>query len=255
MPTRKAREKMEVYPASGDQPRRLAEMSPAAQPRELLERHGPDGVEPDVLLALLLRTGFRGCNARDLARGLLERYGGLRGLARVTVDDLATVKGLGRVKAQIVVAACALARRHAEEPGERAPALTCPADVARLLRGIIAALDRERFWVLPLNAKNRLKLPRPELVSEGIQDACLVHPRDVFHKAIQLQAHAVVVAHNHPSGDPSPSAEDVRLTRQLVESGRVLGIRVLDHVVVARPRADTPEFVSLREAGLVAFDA
>jgi DNA repair protein RadC len=219
-----------------------------------MDRLGAGGVPDDVLLAILLRSGVRGMNVTDLSRRLLRDYGSWTGLACAPVEDLARLRGMGRVKAQVLVAACEVARRMARESAPSRPAIRAPEDAAGLLRADVRTLDVEHFWVLRLDAKNRLK-GEPEDVTSGLLDANLVHPREIFRGAIRAAAAAVVLVHNHPSGDPTPSAEDVKITRQLVEAGRILDIRVLDHVVLGKPSVGRcHDFLSLREEGIVGFD-
>lgn len=223
------------------------------QPREAVTRFGVDRVGDDVLLALLLRTGMKGVNVVDLARSVLLRYGTLGAIAEASVTDLARVKGIGKIKAQIIKAALELGRRLGTEFQTGPIRISTPSDVYQLLRHQAVTLGHEVFWVLILNAKNALKC-QPIDVTEGILDASLVHPREVFREAIRSAAAAVVLVHNHPSGDPSPSAEDLKITRQLIEAGRIIDIKVLDHVILGRCGTISPEgFLSLRESGLVSF--
>jgi len=228
------------------------------RPREAVERQGIENVSDAVLLAILLRTGSRGMNVVDLAELLIVRYGSLTALSRASIPELAaekTFKGLGKVKAQIVRAALDLARRMADETrDERGPFVRTPEDAAAVLREAARGLDHERFWVMNLDTRNRMK-GVPIEVSRGILDSSLVHPREVFKPAIQSGCAALVLAHNHPSGDPTPSAEDVKLTRQLIQTGQVVGIRVLDHVILGRKsHPQALDFLSLRESGTVEFD-
>lgn len=227
------------------------------RPREEVERRGVEHVSDAVLLAIILRSGARGMNVVDLADGLIRKYGSLTALARVPVDALAADRdfpGLGRVKAQVLKSALELARRMAEEARpEKGSFVRSPDDAAAVLRETAKPLDRERFWALLLDAKNRLK-GEPLEISRGILDASLVHPREVFQKAVLAGCAAVILVHNHPSGDPAPSAEDLRITRQLVQAGEVLGIRVLDHVILGRRADGHPrDYISLRESGSVEF--
>lgn len=238
-------------------PYRICDMPARLRPREAVERLGVENVPDAVLLAILLRSGVRGMNVAELAERLLRTYGSLTALSRASVEDLTSnrhLRGLGRVKAQMVKAALELARRIADERrDERGCVVRSPEDAAAVLREAAKPLDHERFWTLPLDSKNRLKWGVEE-ISRGILDTSLVHPREVFKRAIQWGCAAVVLVHNHPSGDPTPSAEDVRITRQLVQAGQVIGIKVLDHIVLGRPSADrVRDFVSLREAGVVEF--
>lgn len=238
-------------------PYRVCDMPVRLRPREAVERLGVEGVPDQVLLAILLRSGAKGMNVVDLAERLLRIYGSLTALSRASVEELTAnrnLRGLGKVKAQMLKAALELARRVADERrDERGSVVRSPEDAAAILRETAKALEHERFWTLPLDAKNRLKWGVEE-ISRGILDSSLVHPREVFKRAIQWGCAAVVLVHNHPSGDPTPSAEDVRITRQLVQAGQVIGIKVLDHIVLGRPSAErVRDFVSLREAGVVEF--
>jgi DNA repair protein RadC len=237
---------------------RVCDMPLRLRPREAAERQGIENVSDATLLAILLRTGSRGLNVVELAERLLLKYGSLTALSRASIQELTaetTFKGIGRVKAQILRAALDLARRMAEETrDERGTFVRTPEDAAGILRETARALDHERFWVVNLDTRNRTK-GLPIEVSRGILDSSLVHPREVFKAAIQAGCAAVVLVHNHPSGDATPSAEDVRLTRQLIQAGQVIGIKVLDHVILGRRSVGhSRDFISLRESGTVEFD-
>jgi DNA repair protein RadC len=242
-----------AYPQA-ERPLRLCDLPERQRPREMFDRFGADRLPDEALLAILLGAGVPGLNVLDLSRQMLNRYNGrFSDLARATVEDLTAFRGIGAVKAKVLKAALEIARRLSQEQGEDRPAITTPESVARLLREEARVAPREVFWILPLDARNRLRRD-PVRVSEGIVDASLVHPREVFHPAIQSLSSAVVVAHNHPSGDVTPSAEDVKVTRQLVDAGRIVGIRVLDHVILGRAQEGrAADFLSLRESGLVEF--
>lgn len=232
---------------------RVRDMPMQIRPREAVAQFGVENVGDDVLLALLLRMGVKGINVVDLARLLIRRYGSLTAMAETSVPDLARVHGVGTVKAQILKAALELGRRIGAESKPDRIRISTPGDVYALLHHRAATLGREVFWVLLLDAKNALK-SQPVDVTCGILDASLVHPREVFREAVRSAAAAVVLAHNHPSGDPSPSAEDLRITRQLVEAGGVVDIKVLDHVILGRcGTAGKDGYLSLRESGLVQF--
>lgn len=236
--------------------RTVREMPECLRPREAVERMGVRQVQDDVLLAILLRSGVRGQNVVELARHLLTTHGSLTALAAASPAELSrSVKGLGKVKSQVLAAALELGRRLAAERVEQGLRVRSPADVAVVMRPLVTGLDQEAFWVLHLDAKGCLKGP-PVRVTTGLLDASLVHPREVFREAIRQAIASVVLAHNHPSGDPAPSGEDLRVTRQLVAAGRVLDIRVTDHVILGKPMAGrTDDFLSMREAGVVAFEA
>ena len=232
---------------------RIKEMPELLRPREEMARVGAENASERVLLSVLLRNGIRGLNVMDLAESLLNEYGSLTALAAASVEDLASHAGVGRVKALTLKAALELARRLAQEKRGSAYAVRTPEDAVRVLRETSQPLREERFWALFLDAKNRLQ-GQPHEVTKGILDASLIHPREVFRAAVERGSAAVVVVHNHPSGDPTPSAEDVRVTRQLVQAGRVVGIKVLDHVVLGSRTNDSgADYVSLREAGLADF--
>ncbi len=234
----------------------VKELPKRMQPREEMERLGVRHVSDATLLAILLRTGTQGRNVLELAEALLRKYGSLTSLSCTSVDALhkdADVKGVGKVKAQTLLAALEVGRRLQQEATPDRARICTPEDAVRLLAPEARTLEREIFWVLNLDTKNRLH-GRPQEISQGILDASLVHPREVFREAVRSGAAAVVLAHNHPSGDPHPSAEDVRITRQLIEAGRVMDIRVMDHVIVGSgdPQG-LPRFTSLREEGILDF--
>jgi DNA repair protein RadC len=235
------------------EPIRVADIPSRQRPREQFERMGAESVPEDVLLALILRSGVQGMNVVDLARGLIQQYGSLTELAKASVEDLSRMRGMGKVKAQVLKAALELAKRLSEESAPTRHTIRSPEDAAGILRERMRTREEESFWVLLLDGKNRL-VKAPIEVTRGLLDASLVHPREVFKEAIRSSSAAVVLAHNHPSGDPNPSAEDIRITKQLVEAGRIVDIHVLDHVVLGRQSASgNADFFSFREAGIVEF--
>lgn len=213
-------------------------------PRERLHAAGVAALAADELLALLLGTGARSVHVSELARVLIARAGGLRGLAHRTLDEWTAERGVGPARAARLVAAFELARRLQHEPRLRGLAIRSGHDVVRVLGGRMRDQSKETFIALLLDGKHRLV--REEMVSQGSLTASIVHPREVFRAAIREGAAALVVAHNHPSGDPTPSREDVDITARLVEAGQLVGIPLLDHVVLG-----DAAFVSLRERGLI----
>jgi len=227
----------------------VREMPEQLRPRELLEKNGVRCVQDDVLLAIILRSGVRGVNVVELSRALLKRFGSLSALAGASVEEIAAVPGMGKVKAQVLVSALELGRRMNAEARPRRIIVKGPNDIADLLGDRARLLEKEMFWVILLDARNGLKC-EPIEVSMGLLDASLVHAREVFRDAIRSACGAVILAHNHPSGDTTPSAEDVRITRQLVEAGRIVDIKVLDHVVLG---GGGRGYLSMREEGVVAF--
>ena len=235
---------------------RLRDLPATLRPREEMERVGASNLSDVSLLAILLRSGTRGVNVVELATRLVKKYGTLTSLANASVEELAKdpeIKGLGKVKAQTLLAALEVGRRLHQETMPPRRKIRTPADVANLLGARARSLDHEVFWVLHLDAKHNLK-GAPLTVSQGILDASLVHPREVFREAIRTTTAAVELAHNHPSGEPTPSADDIRITRQLIEAGRIIDIRVLDHIVIGRRAGGVgPDFVSMQEERLVEF--
>lgn len=231
----------------------VREMPERLRPREEVERLGVEGVSDAALLAIILRGGVRGQNVIRIAEELLQKHKTLTGIANAPQVDLLEIRGIGPVKAQVLSATLELAKRLIDEGVSHNTAVRTPEDAAGLLREKARTLSKEVFWVIMLDAKNRLK-GQPVEISEGLLDASLVHPREVFKKAILSTSAAVILAHNHPSGDPTPSAEDIRITRQLVEAGKIIDIKVLDHVIIGNPEAHRQGgFLSMREAGLVEF--
>ncbi len=218
------------------------------RPRERLAAHGSNALSNAELIAILLRTGLKGMNAVDIGKHLLLKFGSLQSLANASVDDLRQVKGIGRDKAVTLVAAFALAHKMACELQLESPVLDTPENVVRLLRAQNLVRDVETLQVLLLNTRRRLI--RVEEVSNGTLDTLLVHAREVFRAAISANASALVLAHNHPSGDPTPSDADIKVTRDLIRAGQLLKIEVLDHIILGRATTErTKDYSSLRELG------
>jgi DNA repair protein RadC len=227
---------------------RLKDQPPNERPRERLVALGADALSHAELIAILLRTGLKGTNAVEVARQLLHMFQSLQALAGASVEDLRKVRGIGRDKAVTLVAAFTLARKMAEDLRHESPTLDNPAAIAALMREDCRLRRVETFQVLLLNTRRRLI--RVEQVSHGTLDTLLVHPRDVFRMAISANASAIVLVHNHPSGDPSPSDADMRVTRDLVRAGQLLKIDVLDHVILGLATSErAKDYVSLRELG------
>ena len=232
---------------------RIKDLPGHRRPRELALESGVENVPDEVLVAILLRAGIRGQSVIDLARQILDRHqGSLDRLSNASHDELCETKGIGRVKALELQAAFELGRRASKKETPLLPLIREPSQVLALLADTTAHLEQEVIWVLPLDQKYRLRRA-PVEITKGILNASLSHPREVFREAIRMAAAAVIVAHNHPSGDPTPSAEDLQTTRQLVETGKIVGIQVLDHLIIGGNRPPPPPYVSLREAGLVNF--
>jgi DNA repair protein RadC len=227
---------------------RLKDQPASERPRERLVARGPDALTHAELIAILLRTGLPGVNVVQVGQNLLQKFGSLNALALATTDELRKVPGIGRDKAATLVAAFALARRMEQERREESPVLDNPVTVVNFMRESARLRSVESFQVLLLNTRKRLL--RVEAISEGTLDTLLVHPREVFRAAIAANAAAIVLIHNHPSGDPTPSEADIKVTRDLIRAGQLLKIEVVDHVIIGRASAErTKDYASLRELG------
>jgi len=213
-------------------------------PRDQLLAGGPEELSTAQLLAVLLRTGGRpGQTALELSRALLAHFGSAAELAHASPEELQSTSGLGPAGAAVISAALELGRRANRKKGNRM-IFSSSADAASFLAGRLAHLRKEYFVALLLDGKNRLI--RQVRISEGSLTSSIVHPREAFLPAVRASAAAVIFAHNHPSGDPTPSREDIAVTEQLHNAGRILGISVLDHIVIG-----DGSFRSLAEEGLL----
>lgn len=212
----------------------IREMPTDERPRERLARRGASSLKTSELLAILFRTGAQNLNAVELAEKMLGKFGSLTALSRASTDELRSFEGVGFAKAVEIQAAFELGRRLASEENLTRPVIKSAKDVARLMMPEMQSLDREHFKILLLNTKNHVI--QVHTVSIGSLDASVVHPRECFRPAIAAQAAAVILVHNHPSGDAEPSPEDMSLTRRLMAAGDLLGIKVLDHVIIAGNR-------------------
>jgi DNA repair protein RadC len=222
--------------------RRRLDLPRDERPRERLARLGAEALSSRELVSVLLGTGTRGASALEVADQLLGS--GLHTLASRSLRELEGARGLGRAKASRLLAALELGARLASDPGGEAPALDSPEAAGRYLLPRYAARPVETFGLLALDVRHRLR--REAVVSVGCLTASLVHPREVFQEAVVSRAAALVLFHNHPSGDPEPSAEDLSLTRRLAAAGTLMGIEVLDHLVLGAGR-----FVSLKDRGIL----
>jgi DNA repair protein RadC len=212
------------------------------RPREKLDRLGSAALGDNELLAIVIAGGSRHADALSLANQLLDRTGGLRGLARTTAAECRRVPGVGRARAAQVLAAVELGRRTlAMATGER-PRLNSPPALAAYLLPLYGTRPVEHFGIVMLDTKHRMI--RTTVLSIGSLDTTIVHPREVFREAASASAAAIVLFHNHPSGDPTPSPDDLALTARLIDAGAVMGIAVLDHVILAESR-----YFSVAEAG------
>lgn len=224
---------------------KICEWPDTDRPRERLEKLAAGALPVRELIALILGSGSSGRSAVELGTDVLVRYGGsLRRLGRAEPAELRAIPGIGPAGAARIAAALELGRRLAAEPSSRGDRIRGPGDVFRRLGPVLRDRKQEEFWVLYLDSQNRVLSERR--ITVGLLNSSLVHPREVFAPAISRAAASLILAHNHPSGDPDPSPEDLDVTVQMVESGRLLGIPVRDHIVLG----DTT-FVSLLERGLM----
>jgi DNA repair protein RadC len=217
-------------------------VAPHDRPREKLERLGAAALGDNELLALVLGSGSRDCDALALANRLLEKAGGLHGFTRIGLGALRDVGGIGRARAAQVLAAVELGRRTLVRGVDERPRLNSPRQLAAHLLPLYGAHAVEQFGIVMLDTKHRVI--RIKIVSVGSLDTTVVHPREVFREAAAAAAAAIVLFHNHPSGDPTPSTDDLVLTTRMVNAGDIMGIEVVDHLILADQR-----YYSLIESG------
>jgi len=236
----------------------IRQLPDSLRPREEVQRRGITAVSDATLVAILLRTGTQGKNVVELAEEIIRKLNGLSGLHGATPENLLAlgIKGLGAVKAVELAAALELGRRAANQRLSAEPPLISTADAAyKLLKPLAEDAQQEIFWLLPLNTKNRL-IGAPIEIARGVLNAAGFHPRDIFNHALRLNAASVLCAHNHPSGDPSPSDADLSLTRRLLDSAALLNIPLHDHIIIGRSSPKNPfGYLSLRAAGLAPFES
>ena len=226
--------------------RSIKEWPEEDRPREKLLDKGPQVLTETELLAIILRTGnaSTGESAVDQARGLLGRFESLKGVEEASLEEMRAIKGMGPAKIAQVKACMELARRMERRKWKPGEPMRSPAEVFSYFRSQFEKEKREMFYVVLLNNKNR-KI-REVKISEGSLTASLVHPREVYNPVIRESAASVIFVHNHPSGDPSPSPEDVEITRRLKEVGEIIGVKVLDHVVIGRD-----DYFSFKDRGML----
>jgi len=224
----------------------IRDLPTSERPRERLRDHGAAYLSNAELIAILLRTGTAAENVLGLATRLLSQFGGLDGLARASFHELASVHGMGEAKTAQLKAALELGRRLLATSTDARVTIHSPQDVANLLIAEMSFLDQEHFRVLLLNTKNQVLAVKE--VYKGNVNSAVIRASEVFQEAVRSNCPAIILVHNHPSGDPTPSPEDVQVTRQLIEAGKLMDIEVLDHVVIGQ--AGSGGFVSLKERRL-----
>lgn len=222
---------------------RIRELPTYERPRERLKESGPASLSNSELLAIILRTGTASENVLGLAARVLTRFGGLAGLARASFGELCAERGVGQAKAAQLKAALELGRRLVSTQPEERAVVRSPQDIANLLMAEMGLLEQEQLRVVLLNTKNQV-ISMPEIY-RGSVSTSLIRTSEVFREAVRENCPAIIVVHNHPSGDPDPSPEDIEVTQRIVETGKVLDIEVLDHMIIGQQR-----YVSLKEWGV-----
>ncbi len=230
---------------------RLKDLAVNERPQERLDLLGPSKLSDTELLAMLLRKGTAKRDVLSLSALLLKEAGSLHGLINWGKEDFTKIEGIGKVKALQLVAVLEIARRVIRGEQGESPLLDSPESVFNFALPITTGLAVEKFWTLCLNRKNRLI--REIEVTSGTANSSLVHPREVFKEAIRLGASAIIVFHNHPSGDPAPSSADIQVTRRLREASRIMDIELIDHLIVGNPSQDPRRtgFYSFKDAGFL----
>lgn len=214
------------------------------RPRERLIKYGPEALSNSELLAIIIRTGTKNVNALSLAQTILSLGDGLKFLKESSIQELSSISGIGNSKAAIIKASVELGNRVRSFKGRENIKITSPKDVANMLLDDMRYLKKEHFKVVFLNVKN-VVIDVSDL-SIGSLNSSIVHPREVYYDAIKKTAYSIIVCHNHPSGDPTPSKEDISITKRLIEVGKIIGIELLDHIIIGND-----DYISFKEKGLI----
>nr|WP_304626070.1 DNA repair protein RadC [Sporosarcina sp. BP05] len=214
----------------------------ADRPRERLIRQGAESLSNQELIAILLRTGTKQESVLVLANRILSSFDKIQDLKDATIEEMILVKGVGKAKAVQLLAAAEIGKRMYRKHSEGRYTIRSPEDAAAYLMTDMASLKQEHFVVLFLNVKNEVL--HKQTIFIGSLNSSIVHPREIFREAVKRSAASIVVSHNHPSGNPSPSPEDIEVTKRLIEAGSIMGIEVLDHVIIG-----DHQFLSLKEKG------
>ncbi len=221
----------------------IHDLPKSERPRERLQKHGADALSSQELLALLLGRGIKGESVMVTAQRLLSSFGNIKNISEASLEELSTIKGIGLAKAAQIKSAFELAKRKDEHDGKQIP-VKSHHDVIKLIRQRLKDKKKEHFLILCLDTRNNLI--KIISISTGTLDTNLVHPREVFKEAIQSLSSSIILVHNHPSGSPEPSEADIDITKRIVETGKVVGIDVLDHIIVTENKS-----FSFKEKGLL----
>lgn len=200
------------------------------RPRERLVKYGESALSLQELLQIILRTGNKGESVVTLAQKLLVHFGNLQKLKEASIEELMSIKGIGLAKAVQIKAALELGRRAEITLERKQKKIISPQDVFKLMKSKLKDYSKEHFYIISLNSRNAII----NEISIGTLNASLVHPREVFDEAIRQRANSIILVHNHPSSDPTPSKDDIKITKKLKEAGKILGIEVLDHIIITR---------------------
>jgi DNA repair protein RadC len=222
---------------------RITDLAESDRPRERLAQLGPQALTNAELIAILLRVGVKGENAVQVGQRLLSTFGGISGLHRASFDEVCSQRGIGQAKASQIKAAIELGNRLTLVAPEERPSVNSPADAAALVSYEMSALEQEELRVMLLDTRNRVD--KIDTVYRGSLNSSQIRVGELFKTAIRRAAAAVIVVHNHPSGDPAPSPDDIAVTRAIVQAGKLLDVEVLDHLIIGQGR-----YVSLKERGL-----
>ena len=221
----------------------IHDLPKSERPRERLQMHGAEALSSQELLALILGRGVRGESVLVTAQRLLSEFGNVKNISQASLEELSAIKGMGTAKASQLKAAFELGRRKEEDTGEQI-LVKSHQDVIKLVRQKLKDKKKEHFLILCLDTRNNLiKISN---ISTGTLDANLVHPREVFKEAIQALSSSIILVHNHPSGNPEPSDADIDITKRILETGKAVGIDILDHIIIANNRS-----FSFKEKGIV----
>ncbi len=222
----------------------VRDLPKSERPRERLQKFGPEALSAQELLSLVIGRGIPKKSVMSIAQELLAKFGNIKAISQATIEELSQIKGIGLAKAAQIKACFELGKREDLEPELKNFDIKEPEAVVKAIRASIKDKAKEHFKLILLNPRN--KIIGISTISIGTLNASLVHPREVFKDAITHSAASVILAHNHPSGDPEPSEDDIKITKKLVDSGKILGIEVLDHIVIGKSN-----FFSFKERGLI----